>query len=315
LADTLGAVQHIEVRRSADPALVDEVEELAAEAEDADGFRFLSDHLWLDLHHGGADRFAAAAARDADGRLAAYAQASEANSGLVVESTVAPRHRHRADLEQHVLEALFGHLSTRDATDITWWAHDVAPAHDATAAALGLSPVRGLLQMRRSLPTGLAVEVDTRAFDPARDEESWLTVNNRAFATHGEQGGWDLATLRQRESEDWFDPEGFRIHERDGKMAAFCWTKLHGDHEPPLGEIYVIAVDPAFHGLGLGRQLTLAGLESIYDRGVTTAMLFVDAGNTAAIGLYQALGFETHRTDRAYSVRADPTANQSEDSP
>ena len=62
----------------------------------------------------------------------------------------------------------------------------------------------------------------------------------------------------------------------------------------------VIAVDPDFTGLGLGKALTLAGLASISDRGVTTGMLFVDESNTNAVGLYERLGFTTHRVDVAY---------------
>ena len=121
-----------------------------------------------------------------------------------------------------------------------------------------------------------------------------------AFAAHREQGGWDRETLQQREQEPWFDPDGFLLHERDGRLAGFCWTKLHTDHDPPLGEIYVIAVDPDFHGLGLGKQLTLAGLDSIARRGIAIGMLYVDADNTAAVRLYDRLGFTVHRTDRAY---------------
>ena len=88
----------------------------------------------------------------------------------------------------------------------------------------------------------------------------------------------------QRKAEPWFDPEGFRLHERDGKLAAFCWTKVHSDTSPPMGEIYVIAVDPTFHGLGLGKALTIAGLDHLAARGLTVGMLHVDGANTAAIG-------------------------------
>src|SRR5262249_49248247 len=131
-------------------------------------------------------------------------------------------------------------------------------------------------------------------------------VTNRSVRDHPEQGGWDRETLRQREKEAWFDAAGFRLYERDGRLAAFCWTKVHHDQDPVLGEIYVIGVDPDFQGLGLGRALTLAGLDHLAGRGVTVGMLYVDADNEAGIALYSKLGFTIHRTDRAYTGEVAP---------
>jgi len=75
---------------------------------------------------------------------------------------------------------------------------------------------------------------------------------------------------------------------------------MNGAIKHQLGEIYVIAVDPDFQGHGLGRQLVLAGLESLCDRGVSVGMLYVDHDNEAARRLYFSLGFVDDHTDRAY---------------
>jgi mycothiol synthase len=113
-----------------------------------------------------------------------------------------------------------------------------------------------------------------------------------------------VADLEEREHEPWFDPGGFLLHHDDetGLLAGFVWTKVHTDVEPKLGEIYVIGVDPRFQGRGLGRALTLAGLDWLHrERDIAFGMLFVDGANTKAISMYDKLGFTVDHTDHAFA--------------
>ena len=167
---------------------------------------------------------------------------------------------------------------------------------------------RVLWQLRRSLyaalpapqlPPGVAV----RTFEVGRDEAAWLELNNRAFATHPEQGRWQLADLRRREGEAWFDPSGFFLAERGDRLVGFHWTKVHGagahGHEP-IGEVYVVGVDAAEQGRGLGRAITLVGLQHLRSRGLAQAMLYVDETNAAAIRVHESLGFTRWDVDVSY---------------
>lgn len=290
------------IKRQLDAGEIADVSGLLADAERADGHRPLSDHAWLDLVQGGREGFAGLVAWEAGhDHPVAYAQLSRGNDSWALELVVHPHHRYdMKDLGPELLTAAVELVSDAGGGHVHWWVFEPTSVHVELARLVGLNPGRRLYQMRRPLPIDLPIEVATRAFVPGQDEAAWLAVNNRAFHEHPEQGGWDLPTLQAREGEPWFDPEGFRLHERDGRLAAFCWTKVHLDHDPVLGEIYVIAVDPDFHGLGLGRALTLAGLQHLSSSGVPFGMLYVDADNGAALTLYRNLGFEVHRTDRAF---------------
>ena len=171
--------------------------------------------------------------------------------------------------------------------------------------------VRALWQMRRSLGEPLDQPVlpagrELRTFVPGQDEDEWLSVNGRAFAKHPEQGGWTRHDLELREREPWFDPAGFFIATRDGRMTGFHWTKVHdpsprGDEDQQsLGEVYVVGVDPVEQGSGLGRALTLTGLRYLRDLGVGQVMLYVDEDNIPAVKMYEALGFTRARVDAMY---------------
>lgn len=187
------------------------------------------------------------------------------------------------------------------------WAMDADSADDERARANGFVPERDLLQMRVPLPLPHDVveatrPLQTRPFVPGQDEEAWVETNNAAFEGHPEQGGWTVAQLRERMAADWVDLEGFLVSDDpEGRgLIGSCWTKIHRDRVPVLGEIYVIAVDPRHKGEGWGRSLTVAGLESLAQRGVRVGMLYTDATNKAAVGLYTSLGFRRHLVDRSY---------------
>lgn len=291
---------------------VAQVQVLLSAAERADGHRPLSDHLWLDLVQGGREGFAGLLALEpGHDHPVGYAQLTRGHGSWALELVIHPHHRYdAASIGPELLEAVADVVADEGGGHVHWWVFEPTTAHDDLAARIGLTPGRRLFQMRRPLPVEPALDpgprLATRAFRVGADEQAWLEVNNRAFHWHPEQGGWDLDTLLAREKEPWFDPDGFLmfddVDDVDGspRLAGFCWTKQHTDHDPVLGEIYVIAVDPAAHGRGLGRALTLAGLAHLAEVGVPVGMLYVDADNTAAVALYRSLGFEVFRTDRAY---------------
>jgi mycothiol synthase len=302
------SVRHLEVKRQMDAPDIAAVSSLLDVAAAADGHRPLGEHQWLDLVQGGRQGFAGLVAwEDGHDHPVGYAQLTRGHDSWALEYVVDPHHRSADGLSigRELLAGAVSVVADEGGGHVHLWVPKPGADADSIAASAGLSRGRELLQMRRPLPVvGAAWSLSpVRSFVPGQDEDAWLEVNNRAFAWHPEQGGWDLSTIKEREAEPWFDPDGFLLHHdpATGRLAGFCWTKVHADHDPPLGEIYVIAVDPDFAGHGLGRNLVLAGLDHLARAGLTVAMLYVDADNANAVRLYDDLGFTVDHVDRAYT--------------
>ena len=283
----LASMIRLEPRETVDAETVARIKVLASLAGD----RGLSDDFWLELSTGVGLGYLLFDAVE----LVGYAHTSIGSAVTSIQVIALPAHTEAAEA------AAIQHIVSRSTQPCAWWVLDPNAAEVEIATAAGLAITRQVVQMRRSLPISDHAKLTTRAFRPGFDDEEWLGVNSRAFASHPEQGAWTHAMLHARIGEPWFRADGFLIHEIDGVMAGFCWTKIHADTSPPLGEIYVIAVDPAFHGRGLGRALTEAGLAFLHARGITTGMLYVDATNSAAIALYRSMGFETAHVNMLFA--------------
>ncbi|MCL2091385.1 MAG: mycothiol synthase [Micrococcales bacterium] len=313
---------------------------LAARAEQVDQVAPLDEATLLALRDG-TDALHLTV-RDGD-RLVGYAQVRPDGAGRVAELVVDPEHRRRG-IGTRLLRAAQtpadGRAEDARVTETTEdrrgplevWAHGDLPAARARLAAVGARPVRALWLLGRDLadrpaPVPVPPGVRLRPFRVGQDEAAWLAVNARAFATHPEQGRTTLADLLVRQREPWFDPDGLILAVADaGTLLGSVWTKIAPppprDEVPgqgrtycfvpgpelrpsaPVGEIYVLGVDPCAQGTGLGRVLTGAGLDYLAGRGLGRVVLFVESDNDVALATYMAAGFVREAVHTRYRLPA-----------
>jgi mycothiol synthase len=279
---------------------IDEVLALVRHVTAAEGVEPLSEAVMLQVRHGRTAGTRHIMVRSG-GELTGYAY-------LDLDANVAEL----ATADAAACRTLVEVVAREHGDSVQVWAHG---AHTATASVLrelGFRPERVVLQMRRSLlapplaapqwPPGVSI----RTFAVGRDEPAWLDANTKAFSHHPDQAQWTIEDILAREQEPWFDPAGFFLAERDGTIVGFHWTKVHDADRAdrsPLGEVYIVGVVPSMQGQRLGPALTLAGLSYLQQLGLDTAMLYADESNTAAVKIYERLGFTRFDADIRFQPR------------
>ena len=288
-------------------AEIPRIRALIERVTDHDGMRPVSEHVWLHLEEGGDPLGQHLVATRVDGKVVGYAHLDVADpvDGASAELAVDPSERRRG-LGRQLIETL---IAESPDGRLRLWAHGEQAGAAELASSMGFKHARVLWQMRRSLdaplPTALPpADIVIQPFRVGVDERDWLVLNALAFDQLPDQGRWTNDDLQLRLREPWFAADGFLVAWRGDRMVGFHWTKVHGlldsdahHHNQPIGEVYVVGIDPALRGSGLGRALTIMGLRHLASLDLGKAMLYVDATNVSAIALYESLGFARWDTD------------------
>jgi len=87
----------------------------------------------------------------------------------------------------------------------------------------------------------------------------------------------------------------------DGRFASFALGWM--DSLNNVGEFEPVGTRPEFQGKGLGKAVLLEGLRRMKARGVTEAIVYVEAENPAAQRLYASVGFRP--VNRIYTYVKD----------
>ncbi len=308
----------VELRTNLDQSVLDEILELIEWTTAIEGHPPVGEHKYSHLSVG-AQAWVGVLARDHD-RLVGYAHTRWNRAGatprMAVEAVVHPDY-HATNVAQLLLLQTRNVLARAGGGVLFLWVHRVDDPHTTLAARLGFEIQRELAFMRRpmvepprepAIPSGVAF----RPYVAGADDDEFLRVNNAAFEGHPENGGWDHRVFAQRRSLEWFEADGLILAWRGERCVGFHWTKWHSHesdevpaHEPE-GEVYVLGVDPAEQGTGLGRALLLAGLRHLYARGCRRSILYVDSSNAGAVKLYESEGFVTLYREVCYQDDVAP---------
>ncbi len=331
-----------EVLPRLDESDISDVSLLVERVAENDGIRPLSEHVMLHLRYGGDAGVRHILARLNGALIGyAHLDATDEISGPSAELAVTPSARRTGvgrQLVAHLLrEAPDGRLRIWAHGD----QGGAGPLASVMGMRRSRTLWQMRRPLAAALPDPVWPDgVTLRSFLPGIDDDEFLALNRRAFVDLPDQAGLTPDDLQARMCEPWFDPEGFLIavegNAGNQRIVGFHWTKVHGadahrhghversgehghehgehsehsahDHHAhghghePMGEVYVVGVAPDRHGLGLGRALTLAGLQHLRSLGLPDAMLYVDASNTTAIRLYTDLGFSRWDVDVEFST-------------
>jgi mycothiol synthase len=128
-------------------------------------------------------------------------------------------------------------------------------------------------------------------------EEQLLTdIQNRSFA---DAWGFNPNTTEEityRVNLNSCTPQDIIMAYLGDRPIGYCWTRRfvekRATSENAKGEIHMLGVDPDYRNQGVGRNVLLAGLSHLKDKGIMLIELTTDGEDPVAFRLYESIGFQ-----------------------
>jgi mycothiol synthase len=198
---------------------------------------------------------------------------------------------------------------------LTATVYTTMPSLEALLRRAGLAQARWFFHMDRpltDLPPRRRVEgVGLVPFSRDRDDDV-RAAHNAAFTEHYGSSERDVASWQVMfTGQPSFRPDLSVLAVADGAVLGYALAYVSeataaatGSRESYFGQIGVV---PAARGRGLSKAVIIEALHAAAAQDCQTAGLEVDSENvTGALGLYESLGFRTHRTQVSWSRHLDP---------
>jgi ribosomal protein S18 acetylase RimI-like enzyme len=140
-----------------------------------------------------------------------------------------------------------------------------------------------------TIDTDAIVALSLRAWEPVFASIREMLGADLDDEMHGPD--WRAYQQRSVEATLASDAHSTWVADEAGAVVGFVALVMHP--EDRMGEIYMIAVDPAHQGRGIGAALTSFAVERIADAGMTIAMVETggDPGHAPARRSYERSGF------------------------
>ena len=219
--------------------------------------------------------------------------------------------------QRHRLETVLNACIT-DAEDHGVRFLSVRLPEDAIAAlhaveSVGFRIIESFLTFGRKtdgeIPLGTKSEFHVRLAQP--DEmERVASIAYRAFESFRLRVDPQIPESRARHSRREWVRNGFKgraeaiyVAESENRLIGFALLRSKAGTEK-TGEIELIAVDPAFHGRGIGKALVAEAIRH-YQGKTSEIHVGTQAKNLRAIGLYTRMGFSVVRSELSFHRHSD----------
>jgi mycothiol synthase len=139
------------------------------------------------------------------------------------------------------------------------------------------------------------------------EEDRLTAIQNRAFS-----GTWGFnpntrEEISYRVHSSTCSPQDVLMVYRQDSPIAYCWTRIFQeagwDDGVSRGEIHMLGVDPDFRRQSIGKNVLLAGLSHLKEKGVELVELTADSQMPPALALYESAGFERYMRTEWYEKR------------